>query len=116
VEGISQVELGGFPDEEIEIRVREDDLLARGLTIPQLAAAVRAANIEATGGKVRTGERELVVRGRYRQYRAEELRNIVVRADPDGRQVRLSDVADVVDQWTTRPGTGTTANLRSPSR
>jgi multidrug efflux pump subunit AcrB len=99
VEGISQVELGGFPDEEIEIRVREDDLLARGLTIPQLAAAVRAANIEATGGKVRTGERELVVRGRYRQYRAEELRNIVVRADPDGRQVRLSDVADVVDQW-----------------
>jgi len=99
MDGISQIELGGFPDEEIEIRVREDDLLARGLTIPQLAAAVRAANIEATGGKVRTGERELVVRGRYRQYRAEELRNIVVRADPDGRQVRLSEVADVVDQW-----------------
>ena len=99
MEGISQVELSGFPDEEIEIRVREDELLARGLTIPQVAAAVRAANIEATGGKVRTEGRELVVRGRYRQYRAEELRTIVVKADPDGRQVRLNEIAEVVDRW-----------------
>jgi multidrug efflux pump subunit AcrB len=59
----------------------------------------RAANIEATGGKVRTEGRELVVRGRYRQYRAEELRTIVVKADPDGRQVRLNEIAEVVDRW-----------------
>lgn len=99
VEGISQIELSGFPEEEIEIRLREDALMELGLTIPQVTAAVRAANIEATGGRLKTPGEELIIRGRYREYAAAELQDIVVRADREGRVVRLSDVAEVVDQW-----------------
>ncbi len=99
VDGISQIALSGFPEEEIEIRLREDALMELGLTIPQVTAAVRAANIEATGGRLKTESEELIIRGRYREYTAQELRDIVVRADREGRVVRLADVAEVVDRW-----------------
>ncbi len=99
VDGISQIALSGFPEEEIEIRLREDALMELGLTIPQVTAAVRAANIEATGGRLKTPSEELIIRGRYREYTAAELQDIVVRADRNGRVVRLADVAEVVDRW-----------------
>lgn len=99
VEGISQIALSGFPEEEIEIRLREDALLELGLTIPQVTAAIRSANIEATGGRLKTPGEELIIRGRYREYQARDLEDIVVRADREGRVVRLSDIADVADRW-----------------
>ncbi len=37
-EGISKVELSGFPEEEIEVALREDDLRANNLSFAQVAA------------------------------------------------------------------------------
>ncbi len=54
VDGISKVELSGFPDEEIEIAVREADLRAYGLTFEQIRQAIAAANLETTGGTIRS--------------------------------------------------------------
>lgn len=99
MEGISQVELSGFPDEEIQVAVKEDRLLELNLTIAEIADAIRAANLEVTGGRIRTDREELLIRGRYRSYYAEDLRNIVVRAEPDGRILRLADVALIEDRW-----------------
>ena len=45
---ISQVDLEGFPDEEIEIEVNEHLLKKYGLTIDQVALAVKRDNIELT--------------------------------------------------------------------
>ncbi len=99
MEGISQVQLSGFPDEEIEVAVREDRLLELNLTIAEIAAAIRAANLEVTGGKLKTDREELLIRGRFREYRADELRDIIVRAGPDGRVLLLADVATLSDRW-----------------
>jgi multidrug efflux pump subunit AcrB len=99
MEGISQVTLSGFPDEEIEIALREERLLELGLTIDEVSQAVRSANIEVTGGKIKTDREELLIRGRYREYRAADLADIVVRAEPDGRVIRLGEVAELNDRW-----------------
>ena len=96
---ISQIMLSGFPDEEIEIAVRDDRLSEMGITISQVAQAVRNTNIETTGGRIKTIHEELIVRGRFKEYSAEELKDIVIRADRDGRIIRLSDVADVRNRW-----------------
>lgn len=98
-EGISQIQLSGFPVEEIEIRLREDRLNELGLSISEVANAVRQTNLEATGGRIKTPAEELIIRGRYKTDEAEELRSIVVRADREGRVVRLGDIADVQIQW-----------------
>ena len=96
---ISQILLSGFPDEEIEISVRDDRLSEMGITVAQVAQAVRNTNIETTGGRIKTDKEELIVRGRFKNYTAEELNDIVVRADRDGRIIRLSDVAEVRNRW-----------------
>ena len=103
IDGISKVELAGFPDEEIEIAFREDDLRAYGLTFQQAAAAVRAANLDITGGTLKTAGEELLLRSRAKDYYAAGLRDIVVKTTPAGGLVRLYEVADVTDRWADDP-------------
>ena len=99
VEGISRVQLSGFPNEEIEIRLRQDRLSEMNLSIQEVAAAVRNSNLETTGGRLKLSDEEMIIRGRYRTYEAQGLEDIVIRADRDGRVVRLSDVAVIEDRW-----------------
>jgi len=103
VEGISKVELSGFPEEEIEISFRENDLRAYQLSFEQAAAAVRRANLELTGGTIKGEREELLLRAKSKGYYAEDLRNIVVKTSPGGRAVYLSDVADIKDKWADNP-------------
>jgi len=99
VEGISQVELNGFPDEEIEVALSEDKLRALNLSFGEVATALRNSNIETTGGKIRGENEELLIRGRFKEYYARDLKDIVVRATDDGRIIRLGDIAEVKDKW-----------------
>ena len=99
LDGISQVALSGFPGEEIEVAIRADKLTELNMTLAEVSAAIRAANVETTGGRLKTAREELIVRGRFRGYDAEALEDIVIRSNVDGRVVRLSDVAAVQDRW-----------------
>ncbi|MFT5158168.1 MAG: multidrug efflux pump subunit AcrB [Bacteroidia bacterium] len=102
-DGISKVELKGFPEEEIEIALDEDALKAYNLSFQVVAAAVRSSNIDITGGTLKTQEEELLIRGRNKSYTALELENTVIKAQADGTVIRLKDVANVVDQWVDNP-------------
>ncbi|UTW62967.1 efflux RND transporter permease subunit [bacterium SCSIO 12741] len=103
IDGISKVELSGFPDEEIEIALREQDLQAYNLTFTQVSDAVRRANLETTGGKLKGSREELNIRAVAKGYYADDLRDIVVKTQRDGRIVRLGDVANVQDIWADNP-------------
>lgn len=103
MDGLSKVTLSGFPDEEIEIAFREDDLRTYDLTFQQAAQAVRAANIDITGGTLKGKTEELLVRARNKSYYADGLRDIVVKTTADGSVVRLDQVADVRDRWSDNP-------------
>lgn len=101
--GISQVELKGFPAEEIEIAVRETDLRAFDLTFREVALAVANANILTTGGNIKTEDEEYLIRANNRSYYGDELDFIVVKAEANGNIVRLKDVAAVRDRWSESP-------------
>jgi multidrug efflux pump subunit AcrB len=103
IDGLSKVELAGFPDEEIEIALREEDLQAYGLTFAQAATAVRGTNVDVTGGTVKGTEEELILRARNKEYYADGLRDIIVQNSPGGGVVRLSQVATVRDRWADQP-------------
>jgi len=62
MDGISQIEIDGFPEEEIEIAVRENDLLAYNLTFEEVAQAVSGANILTTGGTIKTSSEDYLIR------------------------------------------------------
>jgi multidrug efflux pump subunit AcrB len=103
LEGISQVNITGFPAEEIEIAVRENDLRAYNITFQQVASAISNSNILTTGGRVKTDAEEYLIRANNRSYYADELDFIVVRADGNGRVIRLKDVATIRDKWSETP-------------
>ncbi len=97
--GISDIEVSGLPVEEIEIQVRENDLLQYNLTFAEIARAVRAANLENYGGEIKTKKQNITVKADNKGYYAKELQTIIIKADPQGNVVRLRDVADVVDRF-----------------
>jgi multidrug efflux pump subunit AcrB len=103
IDGISQVEVSGFPDEEIEIAVDENKLRAYNLTFGEVASAVSSTNILVTGGSIKTETEEFLIRVNNRSYYGIELDYIVVKSDVSGNKIRLRDVANVSDRWSENP-------------
>ena len=103
IDGISQVEIRGYPQEEIEIAVNENSLLAYNISFAEVAQAVGNANILVTGGNIKTDAEEYLIRANNRSYYGDELSNVIVRADPSGQTVRLKDVAIVRDRFSETP-------------
>ena len=103
MQDISQIELSGFPAEEIEIAVKEDKLLAFNLTFDEVASAVRNTNLLTTGGNIKTDTEEYLIRANNRSYYGDGLDFIVVKSTNSGQIVRLRDVAVVRDKWSETP-------------
>ncbi|MGB5780566.1 MAG: efflux RND transporter permease subunit, partial [Eudoraea sp.] len=103
MDGISQIAISGFPQEEIEIAVNENNLLAYGLSFSEVANAVSNANILVTGGNIKTSEEEYLIRANNRSYYGDELSNLIIRADAAGQTVRLKDIALLRDRFSETP-------------
>ena len=103
LDGISQVEISGFPLEEIEIAVRELDLLAYNISIQDVATAVSRENLLLTGGNIKTSTEEYLIRANNRSYFGDELDNIIVKTTIEGNTVYLKDVAEVRDVFQETP-------------
>ena len=103
IDGISQVEISGFPAEEIEIAINEDMLRAYNLTFNEVAAAVANTNILVTGGTIKTETEDYLIRVKNRSYYGDELDYIIVRADESGNKIYLKDIATVKDRWSENP-------------
>ncbi|WP_438710997.1 efflux RND transporter permease subunit [Aquimarina muelleri] len=103
IDGISQITISGFPAEEIEIAVDENNLLAFDLSFNEVAQAVSRANILTTGGTIKTNTEEYLIRANNRSYYGNELSNLIVRADAAGRIIRLNDIAVIRDRFSETP-------------
>ena len=103
MDGISQVTVSGLPQREIDINVTEAALRRYALTFSELASAIRVANIDLSGGSIKTDEEQLLIRVYGRRDFAYELRSIVLRSNSDGTLLRVGDVAEVAEEWEDTP-------------
>lgn len=103
LDGISMIELKGFPDEEIEVAVKEANLRAYNLSFQQVANAVAKNSLITTGGTIKTDAEEYLIRASHRAYYANELENLIIKSDPNGNVVRLRDVAELKDRFNETP-------------
>ena len=103
IDGISQIQVSGFPQEEIEIAVNETSLLAYNISFTDVALAVGQSNILVTGGNIKTDAEEYLIRANNRSYYGDDLTNVIVKASPDGKIVRLKDVAIIRDRFSESP-------------
>ncbi|MCA8992481.1 MAG: efflux RND transporter permease subunit [Planctomycetaceae bacterium] len=97
--GVSDVRLGGLRDDEISIEIRPEKLVEYDITFEEVAFAVRQENLDVSGGNLKGERSQVAVRTIGEERRGVDLEDLEVRALPDGRVIRLRDVADVRDQF-----------------
>ncbi|MCH8251190.1 MAG: efflux RND transporter permease subunit [Planctomycetes bacterium] len=91
---ISQVNLSGVRDDEIEINLSEESLRAYGLTFDEVIRAIRRGSLDLPAGNIRTAEEEVSLRVTGQRLTAAAYEDLVVIDRPDAL-VRLRDVATV---------------------
>jgi len=94
VPGISQVIAYGGDVRQYQVLVDPAKLQAFNITLDEVTAAARGANVNAAGGFLINPDREIVIRGLGRIESIEQLANSAVTAR-NGTPVKLQDVADV---------------------
>jgi HAE1 family hydrophobic/amphiphilic exporter-1 len=94
--GVGEVQIAGGRNREIQIWVDPDKLRSFNVTVGEVAAAIRAQNLEIPAGRVDEGTRELTVRTLGKVKDPAELNNVAV-ATRGGYVVKVSDIGYVED-------------------
>ncbi len=94
---ISFVQTSGVRDYEISIEVSNDALRSYGISLDDVAMAVRRASLDLPGGRVDTDDEEILVRVKGRNYSQADFAKIIVRGSRDGATLRLDQIATIKD-------------------
>jgi hydrophobe/amphiphile efflux-1 (HAE1) family protein len=100
LDGIGDIQIFGARDYSMRLWLDPDRIANLGLTAGDVVAAIRAQNLQITGGQLaappiadRSFQPNLTFTGRLRSI--EQFEDIVVKAGEGGRTVRLRDVARI---------------------
>ncbi len=93
--GMGAIAENGIITDELLVEVDPAAMLEHNLSLPAVADAISSAMRELPGGAVRTGTANVAVRTMGAEENAQQIRDIVVKASPDGQVLRVRDVADV---------------------
>ncbi len=103
IDGISKIDISGYPNREIEISLNEQVMRSYQLTFREIGNAVRNENIDLTGGLIKGEHQEFIIRSRNKSNKAEDIEQIVIKALPSGQVIYLKDIATVKEQWEDSP-------------
>ena len=94
---VSYVETSGVRNYEISIEVPLGRLRSLGLTLDDVAEAIRSGSLDLSGGSIETRDAEVLVRTVGQSYDQQDFEDIIVLTRRDGTAVRLGDMAEVRD-------------------
>src|SRR5262245_48310911 len=96
INGVGQVQIVGGARREIQVRLDPERMRAYGVTVVEVAGALRQQNLELPGGRIERGSQELTVRTMGRLIDPNNFSAIAV-ANRNAYVVRISDIATVID-------------------
>ena len=94
---ITQVQLNGTRPLEISIEVPSENLRRHDLSLQDVANRLKVASLDLPGGSIKTSQGEILVRVTERKNWGEEFAETPIISTPDGGEVLLGDIANVVD-------------------
>ena len=97
---VTQVEMQGVKDYQIDIEIPEDRLREYGLTLQRVADIVRRENVELPGGNMRTESQEILLRGKNKRQIGEEIAKIPLVTKANGVVLTIGDLGTVRDEFT----------------
>jgi multidrug efflux pump subunit AcrB len=92
MDGVSKIRISGYPVEEMEISVRENDLKKYDLSFQDINRAISSENIDITGGTVKSSDENFMIRSNNKKYNANEISEIVVKKI-NNRIIKIKDIA-----------------------
>lgn len=99
IPGISDVQINGTRKDEIVVEVEPERLIEYGLSITEVAEAIRGTNLELPAGQIKTAGERVAVRTLGETDETTLIAQTVIRADPMGQAIRVSDVGRVIDAF-----------------
>ena len=97
IPGMAKVESVGERDREIQINMDMGVMRELGLTPVQVLGVIKGSNLDFPTGSIQDGQTHTSVRLSGKLKSVEEIRGLVLMTLPNGTQVRISDIADVVE-------------------
>ncbi|MEZ4337757.1 MAG: CusA/CzcA family heavy metal efflux RND transporter [Sandaracinaceae bacterium] len=107
VPGVVEVNTWGGARRTLDVVGVPDRMARHRVTLRELGEAVRNASGQAPGATLEAGDAGVLLRGVAWPERASDLAAAVVRVEPDGRLIRIADVAEVREGAEPRLGAAT---------
>jgi len=95
--GVAQVNINGQKKFAVRVALNADALAARNLTLDDIAGALRNANANSPVGTLDGPRQTLTIQANRQLNNAAAFAKLIVSTSPDGRPVRLADIAEVED-------------------
>jgi hydrophobic/amphiphilic exporter-1 (mainly G- bacteria), HAE1 family len=94
IEGVAASKASGGLEDEIQILLDQSKLAQLNITVADIANRLRTQNINMSGGKIRNGQQQLLVRT-FNEYKSiDDFANTII-LSKDRKVVRLKDIAKV---------------------
>jgi multidrug efflux pump subunit AcrB len=94
---ISEVELRTPRPYEVSINLSEQSLRRYGLNFDRVVGVIRASSLNLPAGAIKGADGDIRVQARSQAYNRADFENITLLTDRDGAEIKLGDVAEIVD-------------------
>jgi HAE1 family hydrophobic/amphiphilic exporter-1 len=96
VSGVASVKVGGGLENEVQVLINQQKTSQLNIPVSEIINRIRDENVNSSGGRVQDGSQEYLVRTLNQFETLDDMRNLFI-ATRDGRNIRLGDIATVVD-------------------
>ena len=98
MQGISKITVSGYPVQEMEISVRENDIKKYNVSFSDIHRSIQQENIDITGGTIKSKKENFQIRSNNKKYSSSEISEIVVKKIGE-RIIKIKDIAIVNKVW-----------------
>jgi len=98
ITGVAQAQIFGSKTYAVRVEVDPDKLAARGLSLNQVATALKTANDQTPLGSVQTDSQAMTIDSQTQRTNADDFKTLII-ARSNGASARLQDVATVLDSY-----------------
>lgn len=97
ISGVGQINLSGGEEREVKINISRQKLESYQLSIAQVYNVVSSSNMQFATGRIEGKRNQYTVRLSGKFSNLEQIRKLIIKNNPDGSVINISDIAEVVD-------------------
>jgi hydrophobic/amphiphilic exporter-1 (mainly G- bacteria), HAE1 family len=96
---VSQANIKGAKEYEIDVELSEETLRQHGLTLSQVAEIIRSENLELPAGTIRADAQDVLVKSDNKRSTGREIEQIPIISQASGLRLTLGDLGEVRDEF-----------------